>query len=426
MLRHHRSIFLVALSAIAVPTAPLESQASPRDELQLDPWPETKVFMTLHPLRKHRLSSVGTALKRRPAPILAGDDLVFATTKGVVSFSLRRGKRAWWKPSVALLGSCGSNERVLVAKGKQLLCVDAADGHILWQVGNPLGPIESVAMAEDRLILASSGGRLATLHAADGRVVWAMSPVDRMVEKKSRPGLGRRPPWCEFASHRFDRSQSPVLACGETVLLGTANGVIRAYALSDGKSVWTQQLEGPANGPAVSDGKTAFWGTLCRVAAFTCGNGDPQGVLKIDGDAVTLLWHEGMIYGHTDRVQTFALAPSAWPALEWSYRGGRGRCDNEEYECFSIDRGVFWKAKSGPFVEWGFAGFQLSAPATMYVVEYEKPQAPLAMLNISEGGPEWNRFIKNPLRSWEDRWVLVDGRSIVILSESEGKGYPHE
>lgn len=169
--------------------------------------------------------------------------LVFATTKGVVSFSLRRGKRTWWKPSVALLGSCGSKERVLVAQGKQLLCVDAADGHIVWRVGNPLGPIESVAMAGDALILASTGGRLAALHTIDGGVAWVRASA--VPAEKPKVGLKSAPPWCDFSSHRLDRSQSPVLACGKTVVLRTATGVIRA------KGEWQDQISGTTDGDGV-------------------------------------------------------------------------------------------------------------------------------------------------------------------------------
>jgi len=174
------------------------------------------------------------------APTLAGDRLFFASRAGTVYALEADSGRVVWKRSL----SEKLNTSVL-----------SVDGHILvGTMGRRLYRLDA-ATGATVATFETGGMPLGTLVNAGACVVslWAPDMV-ACVE----PDLGRAK-WKQ-ATPKEISSFRPLIA-GQSVIVGSDDGTVVAYALRDGSEIWRRHVQGAARGLGV-DADVLYVGTL--------------------------------------------------------------------------------------------------------------------------------------------------------------------
>ncbi len=192
-----------------------------------------------------------------PAPVIAGDLVIFAFGSGDLVATFRRGGLRRWSTSVvgqrvgyarARIGDI-TGSPVVVGRtayvgnhAGRTVALSTLLGERLWVADEgALGPVWPVGAA---VFLVSDSGRLVRLDARDGNTVWA---VDLPGNLRDRPGR-RGPSYAQFG---------PVLAGGR-VIVPSGDGVIRFFAPEDGRLSASVPIPGgAASGPVVA-GNTLY------------------------------------------------------------------------------------------------------------------------------------------------------------------------
>jgi outer membrane protein assembly factor BamB len=214
-------------------------------------------------------------------PPLVGQGLVIvrSTDQSVSAFEAETGKRRWvykrQTPPLTLRGPTEmlfSAESVIVGfPGGRVVCIALSNGAARWDslVSEPKGATEverladvlgELALAEDKVCAASYQGRIACFDAAKGDEQWA---------REMAAGAG--------------------VAIGEGRVFGVEQGsTVRAYALSNGASLWSNKSL--ANRSLSSPGTLGRWLVLGDYQGYVHwldrADGHLAGRVELDGSPV--------------------------------------------------------------------------------------------------------------------------------------------
>ncbi len=117
-----------------------------------------------------------------------------------------------------------------------------ADGHVLCGPGNKTGWISETNLTT-----------LKQVATHRGPVIAAVTPTARVMVSRTRLSAvdvsNNQALWDVRCRHHFD-----LIVAGETIIVG-GDGTVAAFALSDGRLLWEQPVQGKAFGLAVADGR---------------------------------------------------------------------------------------------------------------------------------------------------------------------------
>jgi outer membrane protein assembly factor BamB len=202
-----------------------------------------------------------------------GEIVVVGTAKGeLVAYAAADGAERWRArvSSEVLVPAAFAGDRLLVRSGDhRLFALDARDGQRLWvmQRTTPaltLRVTTAPVVAENLAFLGVPGGKLLAVSVANGAVLWEGSvalskgttELERIADIAGSPVLGPREVCAGAYQGRvacFDLTSGNLIWAQEvsadsSIALDSANiyvadtdGVVRAYARTDGKAVWTQE-----------------------------------------------------------------------------------------------------------------------------------------------------------------------------------------
>ncbi len=122
-------------------------------------------------------------------------------------------------------------QRGSVARSERVLCLDAADGSVLWTheyecaytVSYPSGPRTTPVVADGKVYTLGAEGHLVCLNAADGEVQWS--------RKLKEDYNVQSPVWGFAASPLLDGDR---LIC----LVGGPTSLVVAFRKDSGKEIW--------------------------------------------------------------------------------------------------------------------------------------------------------------------------------------------
>jgi outer membrane protein assembly factor BamB len=151
------------------------------------------------------------------------------------------GERVYVMDRIAQMDASGQPVRAAGGKGRagneRVLCLSAADGHILWkheydcpyQIGYPTGPRVTPVVNEGRVYTLGAMGDLLCLDAADGTVRWSKSLKNEY--HLTDPHKVSVPYW-GYASHPLIDGE--LLYC----VVGGPGTAVVAFNKDTGKEVW--------------------------------------------------------------------------------------------------------------------------------------------------------------------------------------------
>jgi outer membrane protein assembly factor BamB len=173
------------------------------------------------------------------------------------------------------------------ATSGDVLCIRAADGHVLWtkHVGSPLGARASIAA--DRVYLPLNDGRLVALTLPDGEPVWARQLGDTpgpalVLEERLFVGSKDKFFYC-LSTKNGDRKWrwrtgghilgAPVIDA-ERVYFTSLDNVLRALDRNNGSQKWKQGLPlRPSGGPLLVGRVLFVAGVSAEVRAYRVEDG---------------------------------------------------------------------------------------------------------------------------------------------------------
>jgi len=182
-------------------------------------------------------ASVGGTRK----PLLLGLGLavrghrVYAAGYGgkVAAFDLETGRRLWERRVRVQLGGGPAADANLVVVGSldgDVFALDAATGKVRWHVNIAAEILAAAAVTPKIIVVRAVDGSLHGLSPDDGHELWQV--------QQSVPPLSLR------------GTSSPVIV-GNVVVCGFDNGTVVDANLSDGSSVWEQQISTPHGSNAI-------------------------------------------------------------------------------------------------------------------------------------------------------------------------------
>lgn len=192
-----------------------------------------------------------------PAPVIAGDYVIFAFGSGDLVASFKRGGVRRWNASVAgqrvgtTLARISDVTGSPVVVGKRAfvgnhsgrtVAIDTDNGDRIWTANEgAIGPVWPVGGS---LFQISDRNQLLRLDAASGAVIWA---VDLPGYPKDKPGKRG-----EVVAH-----YGPIVAGGQ-VIVASNDGQIRQFDPRDGSLARTVEVPGGATTEPVVAGKTLY------------------------------------------------------------------------------------------------------------------------------------------------------------------------
>ena len=192
-----------------------------------------------------------------PAPVIAGDFVVFAFGSGEIIGAFRKGGFTRWVTTVsgARVGQVknrygdvtGSpmvvgNTLYIGNQSGRTAAVSAVDGERLWDA--PHGAVDTVWPAGDSVFAVTEQLQLVRLDARNGEVIWA----------RDLPGYVKDKP---RKRAEVVASYGPVLAGGRLVVASN-DGYLRFFAPEDGSLTATVQVPGGATTAPVVAGGTLY------------------------------------------------------------------------------------------------------------------------------------------------------------------------
>jgi outer membrane protein assembly factor BamB len=174
------------------------------------------------------------------APVLAGDRLFFASRAGTVcALEADSGRVVWKRPLNEKLNTSVlfvDGHIIVGALGKRLYRLDAATGATAATFETDGTPLGTLVNAGTCVISLWAPDMVACVESGSGRTKW----------KQRMPR--------EISSFR-------PLIVGRSVIVGSDDGTVVAYALRDGGEIWRRRVRGAARGLGF-DGVVLYVGTL--------------------------------------------------------------------------------------------------------------------------------------------------------------------
>ncbi len=253
-------------------------------------------------------------------------------------------KSAWSTPLGATIeGELASDGRLVFAslRGGGVRAVEPATGHVVWEGQHALGRL---AAAEGALLLAAADGALLRIEPDSGVVRWrtatkvtgALTPAlagQRVFAAgKGAAALDLVSGELLWQAEDGDASAPPLVA-GKTLLIGEADGTLRARDVDSGRTLWTFATGARlAAAPAVDANRRVFLGTTARgFVAVSLDKGrqlwrwrlgaDVQTPPAVLGGNVVFGTHESVLYalnrrnGNLAWRQTLPSRPRSGPLL---------------------------------------------------------------------------------------------------------------
>lgn len=192
-----------------------------------------------------------------PAPVIAGDLVVFAFGSGELISTFRRGGLKRWTTNIAgsHVGNVASRYSDMTGSpmvvgntvyagnhSGRIAAVNSDDGERQWTA--PFGAVEPVWPAGDSVFALTDVNQLIRLDARSGEVIWARELPDYVKEKPKRRAA--------IYAH-----YGPVLAGGRLVVASN-DGYLRFFAPEDGSLVATVAVPGGATTAPVVAGNTLY------------------------------------------------------------------------------------------------------------------------------------------------------------------------
>ena len=203
-----------------------------------------------------------------PAPVIAGDFVVFAFGSGELAGAFRKGGMLRWTQTVAgkRIGSAASRigditgspmvvgDTIYVGNSSGRIAALSADGGDLkWS--SRQGALGPAWPAGDSIFAVTDTNQLARLDASDGSVVW-VKDLPGFVNQKAKKRA-------EIYAH-----YGPILAGGKLVLASN-DGFLRVFAPENGALLATVPVPGGATtAPVVANGTLYVVGTKGQLHAF--------------------------------------------------------------------------------------------------------------------------------------------------------------
>ncbi len=175
-------------------------------------------------------------------PLVSGPHVFTMDTDGVVAaFDLANGGHLWrtvTKPKKAHNSNLGGGiaivgDRLYAVTGRaQALCLDLADGHVIWRVDLTSPARSAPTVAEGLLYVITLEGQLQALSANDGKFVWAHQATAANTGTIGQAG--------------------PAYANG-VIVAGFESGDLAALRADSGTLIWTDNMGGVKGQASLSD-----------------------------------------------------------------------------------------------------------------------------------------------------------------------------
>lgn len=175
-------------------------------------------------------------------PLVAGPHVFTMDTDGAVAaFDLSNGAHLWrtvTKPKKAHNSNLGGGiaivgDRLYAVTGRaEALCLDVADGHVIWRTSLTSPARSAPAVAEGLLYVITLEGQLQALSAADGKFVWAHQAT---------------------AANTGTIGQAAPAYANGVVVAGFESGDLAALRADSGTLVWTDNMGGVKGQASLSD-----------------------------------------------------------------------------------------------------------------------------------------------------------------------------
>ena len=277
----------------------------------------------------------------------SGRLFVCSNLHGVSAQAPDTGSMLWSQPDSGV-GDCGNPALVgttayLVSSSfnspyrNVLTAVDQPSGNVLWAADLPAGSAYlnlgfGPAVQGNRLYVNTGRGAVMSVDTADGHVVWqASTGGDAVMNNDVAVANGRvfTTTWhacCENNLRQvfaFDAAtgaslwasdvdssnmQYPALALDKRVIVGSDSGVVRAFAATSGKLLWSRPLTGYISSPLSGQGKTVYAVSGNRqVQALDARTGEVLWTRVLSGThqvASNVAWANGALYMTTQDFNT--------------------------------------------------------------------------------------------------------------------------
>ncbi len=253
---------------------------------------------------------------RTPSPVVAGDRLYYADAMGGVHcLDAVSGEVVWSRDlGTGLTTSLVLIDGQVIAGGsnRRLYRLEPEGGEITAELELPIAPVGTPVLAGGALVLTDSSSFLIAVEADLGGLRWSQA--------------GR---W----------STERVLADGESVVAGRAEGELAALGLADGERLWSTSLEGHLRGLS-KVGDTYYVGTVTgTVYAYRRSPEDPPwepAAAVASAPVASEAGHPlGWMTGHWRGAQGEGVIEEVWTALEGGSMMGMFRLVSEGALAFS-------------------------------------------------------------------------------------------
>ncbi len=246
----------------------------------------------------------------------------------------------------------GADLLVLPSRDRQIRAIDTVTGEIVWSVETLGANVAAPIRVGDDVIVASLDGTVRRLRARNGRALWKTDPLGAggIIEAPATDGdrifvtttdnrlvalstaTGERL-WDRRRPHRSELTisgQAGALVVGERVITGTSDGLVVAYAVTDGATDWSVNLAGDATEfvdvdatPIMSKGVVVTAGYTTGLVGLSASDGSV--LWTVPGEAFTTpgTSHDGIIYAPQATGRLTAVEASSGKVL-WSTQLRRG------------------------------------------------------------------------------------------------------
>lgn len=192
-----------------------------------------------------------------PAPIIAGDLVVFAFGSGDIIAAFRKGGLRRWNATVAgqrigrAISRFGDVTGGPVAVGNRIyvgnhsgrtVALDGDSGERIWTTTE--GALNPVWPAGDSIFSVTDRNELVRINTADGAVIWAVDLPNFVKDKPRKRGTS-------FANY------GPIVAGGR-VIVASSDGQIRLFSPESGALISTVAVPGGASSSPVVAGQTLY------------------------------------------------------------------------------------------------------------------------------------------------------------------------
>lgn len=305
-----------------------------------------------------------------------------------------------------------------------LYALDATSGKEQWRFAADAAITSSAAVSGDAVFFQSDANRIYAVQRQSGRLVWS---------RETGPDL----PYTSFIENElWDYWRASPLLAGDTLFVGSGNGVFHALDAASGEERWSHRTDGRIRATAVTDGETVFVGSFDgRFYALDAATGEELWVFATRGNeyfpvgsiqASPVIAGNLVVFGSRDfhvyalDRQTGAEAWSAEIAESWvtstaAVSEGRvvvGSSDGQAVTCLELDSGVeLWTRKVASNV--------FSSPAivngTVYVGNFD---GYVLALDLADGSISGGNLVDDRVNS--SPWI-ADG--MLFVGSNNGTVY---